>query len=122
MSNVKKILFIVTTSDEETLRAGLLNATNLMANDVPVKMFVSQKACHFFTKKAWDASPDGDVSLKGRMGQAFTLGLDTIVCRTAVANYKMTAEDFVDKVDATKGWGDIVDEQTDPDVKVLWIA
>ena len=120
--SIKKMLFIVTTSDEETLRAGLLNATNLMANDVPVRMFVSQKACFFFTKKAWDESPDKEVSLKGRLNQAFQLGMDTIVCRTAVANYKMTQADFVDKVDASKGWGDIVNDQTDPAVKVIWIA
>ena len=121
-STAKKILFIITTPDEQTFRAGMLNASNLLASDVPVKFFISQEACNFFSKKFLDGAPDGDTSVKGRLTGALQLGAEVIICRTAIANYGLTADDFIDGVDATKGWMDIVDDQTDLETKVVWIG
>ncbi|VAX20558.1 hypothetical protein MNBD_NITROSPINAE04-2591 [hydrothermal vent metagenome] len=121
-STAKKILFIVTTKDDQTFRAGMLNASNLLASDVPVKFFISQEACNFFTKKFLDAAPEGDVTVKGRLTGALKLGAEIIICRTAIANYGLTADDFIDGVDATKGWMDIVDDQTDLETKVVWVG
>ncbi len=118
----KKILFIVTTNDESTFRAGMLNASNLLASDVPVKFFISQLACNFFTKKYFEEAPDGDVTVKGRLTGALKLGAEIVICRTAIANYGLTPDDFIDGVDATIGWMDIVDDQTDIAVKVIWIG
>ena len=117
-----KVLFIITTDDDETFRAGMLNASNLLASDVQVKLFISQRACHLFTKKRLEGAPDGDKTIKGRLTGALKLGADTIICRTAVANYGLGQEDFIDGVDASKGWMDIVDDQTDPNTKVIWIS
>lgn len=119
---IKKILFIVTTDDEETFRASMLNASNLLASDVPVKFFISQRACNFFTKKFHETAPDGDVTVKGRLTGALKLGAEIIVCRTAINNYGWGSEDMIDEVDATKGWMDIVDDHIDPSIKVVWVG
>ncbi len=115
-------MFIVTTGDEETFRASMLNASNLLASDVPVKFFISQQACHFFTRKKLDEAPDGPTTVKGRLSDTMKLGADIIICRTAIANYGLGPADFIDGVDATKGWMDIVDDQTDPATKVVWVG
>lgn len=121
-SAIKKMLFIVTTNDEETFRASMLNASNLLASDVPVQFFISQHSCHYFTKKRLEAAPDGPKTVKGRLSDAMKLGAQIIICRTAVANYGLEPEDFIEGVDVTKGWMDIVDEQSDPLVKVVWVG
>jgi predicted peroxiredoxin len=119
---IKKILFIVTTWDEDTFRASMLNASNLLASDVPVKFFISQKACHFFTRKYHQSAPDGELTVKGRLLGALKLGAEIIVCRTAIANYGIKPEEIIDNVDATKGWMDVVDDHMDPAVKVIWVG
>ncbi len=119
---LKKVLLIVTTSDEETFRAGMLNAANLLASDVEVQFFISQQACNFFTKSSFDSAPDGTTTVKGRVTDAMKLGASIIICRTAIANYGLGPEDFIDGVDATKGWMDIVDDQIDPNVQVVWVG
>jgi predicted peroxiredoxin len=122
MSDTGKVMFIVTTGDEETFRAVMLNAANLLASDVPVKFFISQQACHFFTKKYHENFPDGEVTVKGRMDTAIKLGAETIVCRTALNNYGIEPDMVIDKVDPSKGWMDIVDDQTDLHTKVIWVG
>ncbi|MDH4185029.1 MAG: DsrE family protein [Nitrospinota bacterium] len=119
---VSKILFIVTTSDEETFRASMLNASNLLASDVPVKFFISQQACHFFTRKYHASAPDGEVTVKGRLLGALKLGAEIIVCRTAINNYGIKPEEIIDGVDPSKGWMDIVDDHLDPGIKVIWVG
>ena len=119
---VNKILFIVTTEDEETFRASMLNASNLLASDVAVKFFISQKACHFFTKKFHETAPEGDTTVKGRLSGALKLGAEIIVCRTAISNYGIAPEGIIDGVDPSKGWMDIVDDHVDPAVKVIWVG
>jgi len=120
--SIKKILFIVTTEDEETFRASMLNASNLLAADVPIKFFISQKACNFFTKEFHKTAPEGDLTVKGRLNGALKLGAEIIVCRTAITNYGWSEEDMIDSVDATKGWMDIVDDHLDPAIKVVWVG
>ena len=119
---IKKILFIVTTWDEETFRASMLNASNLLASDVPVKFFISQKSCNFFTKKYHASAPDGEVTVKGRLLGALKLGAEIIVCRTAIQNYGIKPEEIIEGVDASKGWMDIVDDHLDPAIKVVWVG
>ncbi|HJM82476.1 MAG TPA: DsrE family protein [Nitrospinota bacterium] len=120
--SAEQVMFIVTTGDEETFRASMLNAANLLASDVPVKFFISQKACHFFTKSFHQDTPDTEVSVKGRLDTAIKLGAEIIVCRTALSNYGIEPDMVIEKVDPSKGWMDIVDDQTDLKTKVVWVG